>query len=165
MGEEFDCAVVYALQQLRCPSMQLKTEQKAAIMAIYEGKDVFVWLPTGFGKSICYTTLPFVFDYKLGRVDSSSHSVILVISPLTSLMVDQVVSLRAVGTSAAIITSGGGVQKALLATEDDLETCSVLFCAPEALVGSRWREAIEKPTISGRIVAVVIDEVHCVSKW
>ena len=95
-AEEFDCAVVYALQQLRCPSMQLKTEQKAAIKTIYDRKDVFVWLPTSFWKSICYTTLPFVFDYKLGRVDSSSHSVVLVISPLTSLMVDQVVSLRAV---------------------------------------------------------------------
>ena len=37
----------------------------------YDLKRVFVWLPTGFGKSICYwyTTLPFVFDHKLGRVD------------------------------------------------------------------------------------------------
>jgi len=67
----------------------------------------------GFGKSICYTILPFVFDHRLGRVD-------------------QVVSLRAVGTSAAIITSGGGVQKALLATKDELKKCSILFCAPEA---------------------------------
>lgn len=57
------------------------------------------------------------------------------------------------------------MQKALLATEDDLKKCSILFCAPEALVGSKWREAIEKPTVSERIVAVVIDEVHCVSKW
>ena len=127
--------------------------------------DVFVWLPTGFGKSICYTTLPFVFDHKLERVGSDRRSVVLVISPLISLMVDQVLSLRAAGVRAAVVTSGGGVQKDLLASEEDLAKSSVLFCAPEALVSSKWREAIVKPVIAERVVAVVIDEVHCVSKW
>ena len=49
---------------------------------------VFLWLPTGFGKSICFELLPFVFDFKLGRVDTESSSVI-VVSSLVSLMVDQ----------------------------------------------------------------------------
>ena len=40
-------------------------EQKQAIHAIYSGSDVFVWLPTEFGKSVCLKTLPFVFDFKL----------------------------------------------------------------------------------------------------
>ena len=39
----------------------LKDEQTACVKAIYEGKDVFFWLPTGFGKSMCYEVLPFVF--------------------------------------------------------------------------------------------------------
>jgi len=80
-------------------------------------------------------------------------------------MVDQVLSLRQRGVNAAVISYGSGVKKELLATEDDLGKCSLLFCAPEALVGSRWREAVEDPLISGRIVAVVVDEAHCVSKW
>ena len=42
-------------------------EQTACIKAIYEGKDVFLWLSAGFGKSMCYEILPFVFDDKLGR--------------------------------------------------------------------------------------------------
>ena len=42
--------------------MTLKTEQIASIMAVCNGKDVFVWLPTGFGKSLCYEVLPFVMD-------------------------------------------------------------------------------------------------------
>ena len=42
--------------------MTLKPEQKACVKSIYEGKDIFLWLPTGFGKSICYKVLPFVFD-------------------------------------------------------------------------------------------------------
>ena len=51
-----------------------------------EGKDVLVWFPTGYGRSICYQLLPFVFDVKLGRTNAPliDRSVILVISPLVS---------------------------------------------------------------------------------
>ena len=51
------------------------------------------------------------------------------------------------------------------ATNDDLATCSLLFCLPEVLMSSKWREALEMPIISGRVVTVVVDEAHCVSKW
>ena len=50
--------------------MEPKPEQVAAIQSVYDGKDVFVWLPTGFGKSFCYEALPFVADWKHGRVDT-----------------------------------------------------------------------------------------------
>ena len=164
MANDFDGAISYALKRVDCPS--LKPEQRDSIKAVYDGKDVFVWLPTGYGKSICYTTLPFVLDYKLGRIDSGNHSIVLVVSPLILLMIDQVVGLKAVGVSASILnTTGGSIPKALLATEDDLTKCSILFSSPEALVSSKWREVLEKPSISGRIVAVVVDEVHCISKW
>ena len=106
-----------------------------------------------------------MFDHKLGRVDGDYHSLVVVVSPLISLMIDQVASLKAMGASASIATSGGSVPKAFLATEEDLVNCSLLYCAPEVLVCSRWRDALEKPTISERIVAVVVDEAHCVSKW
>ena len=62
--------------------MSLKPEQKECI---FDGKDVFVWLPTGFGKSICYEVLPFIFDKNLG----TDNSLVIVVSPLVSLMVDQ----------------------------------------------------------------------------
>ena len=60
----FAQAVDYALQTQRLctPTVVLKPEQWVAIEVIYNGRDVFVWLPTGFGKS---QALPFVFDYKL----------------------------------------------------------------------------------------------------
>ena len=62
----------------------LKPEQLQAVRHMYEGRDVFLWLPTGFGKSICYEVLPFLFDFNLGKVDTESSSVI-VVSPLVSL--------------------------------------------------------------------------------
>ena len=78
-----------------------------------------------------------MFDHKLGRVDRDYHSLIVVVSPLISLMIDQVASLKAIESSASIAISGGSVSKALLATEEGLVNCSLLYCAPEALVSSR----------------------------
>ena len=76
----------------------MKDEQKQAIQAVYEGKDVFVWLPTGYGKSVCYECLPLLYDMKLDRnLNEYERSVVLVVSPLVSLMVDQVSSLRSRG--------------------------------------------------------------------
>ena len=64
---------------LDSPGMHLKPEQVASISAVYKGKDVFIWLPTGFGKLMCYEmtpflieTIPFVMDCKLRRVGSES---------------------------------------------------------------------------------------------
>ena len=66
--------------------LSLKDQQVEAIKLLSEGKDVFVWFPTGYGKSVCYQLLPFVFDVKLGRTNAPlvDRSVILVISPLVS---------------------------------------------------------------------------------
>ena len=158
-------ALTYALRNVGCSSLSLKPEQKRCVSCIYEGKDVFLWLPTGFGKSICYEVLPFMFDLKLGRVGTPWLSLVIVVSPLVSLMIDQARSLRSRGVKAAVMSSGSGVEKDLIATDDDLTNSSLLFCAPEAILSTRWREAIEKPEVSRRVVAVVIDEAHCVSKW
>ena len=62
----FNDGVCYALSQLGKASLKLKDQQVEAISAVYDGNDVFVFLPTGFGKSICFQVLPFLFDHKLG---------------------------------------------------------------------------------------------------
>ena len=137
------------------PGIDLKEEQERAV---YDEKDVFVWLPTGFGKSVCFQTLPFLFDCKLGLVGSSRNSVVLVVVPLVALMIDQVQALRKKEVNAVIISGGKGakVPQELLATEDSLGTASLVFCSPEAL---------EKASFSDRVQAVAVDEAHCVSKW
>ena len=52
-----------------------------------------------------------------------------------------------------------------LATEKDLCTCSFLFGSPEAIITFKWRDAMDCRDVAQRIIAVVIDEAHCVSKW
>jgi len=63
----------------------LKTEQHRAVTAFASGRDVFIALPTGFGKSLCYGCLPRVFDCLKG---TKSKSVVVVVTPLLALMED-----------------------------------------------------------------------------
>ena len=133
--------------------------------AIYKGRDVFVWLPTGYGKSLCYQALPFLMDSKRGFVNTDKRSAVFVVSPLVALMIDQVKSLRSRDVKCSVVTSSSGIEKDLLATRDSLSSDSLLFCTPEALVRSKWRDAIDDRMVSDRIVALVVDEAHCVSKW
>ena len=79
----------------------LKPEQEKAILQFLLGRDVFVALPTGYGKSLCYFVLPLVFD----RVrDVSNRSIVLVVSPLVTLMKDQVAHCSSRGLAAGYIS-------------------------------------------------------------
>lgn len=163
---KFEDAISFALERLDCHDLILKPEQREAVRLVWEGNDVFILLPSGFGKSIIYEVMPFVFDYKLERVDALTRSLVLVVSPLLSLMADQVASLQRRGARASMLSSKyATLDNTLLATEKDLCTCNFLFGSPEALLTSKWREAIDCPDVTQRIIAVVIDEAHCVSKW
>ena len=108
-------------------------------------------------KSLCYEVLPFVFDDKLGK----NTSVVIVVSPLISLMLDQVRSLRSTSVRATMMSSGRSkVDKELLATDEHIRECSLLFCAPEAIDTSKWRETIAEPDVSSRVVvAIVVDDI------
>ena len=64
----------------------MKEEEVVAVKAILEGKDIFVVLPTGYGKSLCYMALPFLFD----TMGSEEGSIIIVVTPLTAIIKDQV---------------------------------------------------------------------------
>ena len=162
----FSKALFHSLRVLQLDSrVVLKPEQRMAIQAVYEGRDVFVWLPTGFGKSLCFQALPFAMDHKLGLVGSRRSSAVLVVSPLVALMVDQVKSLRSRGVKSSIITSGTDIAKEFLSSEASLAADSLFYCAPEALMKRRWRETLEKAGVFSRVVAVIVDEAHCVTKW
>ena len=85
----FDKALQFALYCIGKGGFTSKAQQLDAIKCIYDGKDIFLWLPTGFGKSICYETLPFVFNYKHSDGGTGGGcSVVLVVSPLVSLIME-----------------------------------------------------------------------------
>ena len=97
-------AISYGAKRLSIK--QLNGKQREAVMSFVEGKDVFVSLPTGFGRSICFQILPFVLDYM--NSPSPAEEVVdkyiaLIVEPTAAIMRDQVSRLLSVGISAAFI--------------------------------------------------------------
>ncbi len=93
---------------------------------------------------------------------------VIVVSPLVSLMVDQVSSLQSHGISAAILSGNSGVDKEYLVNESDVKTGQYrfLYSCPEAIVaGEKWKQLLLEPPLSDTVVAVAVDEAHCVFKW
>ena len=68
---------------------RVSPEQWVVIESFLEGQDVFVSLPTGTGKSLCYWVLPGIFDWRSGKIGS----IVVVVIPLRALMLDQIVTL------------------------------------------------------------------------
>ena len=86
----------------------IKIEQEAALEAFTNGRDVFVSLPTGYGKSLCYALLPRIFDM-LRTVDKASIAII--ISPLISLMQDQVATFNQKGLLSVCISGKNEISR------------------------------------------------------
>ncbi len=125
--------------------------QEEIIKAVLDKKDVFVLMPTGGGKSLCYQ-LPSIMQ----------NGLTIVVSPLIALMKDQVDSLKDFGISAEFINSSltpeqiSEVKKKLLANQVKL-----LYVAPERLVLPQFLEFINLLDTS----LFAIDEAHCISEW
>ena len=83
-NQELESAIMQASQQLGYAT--IRPDQNTAIKSFMEGRDVFICLPTGSGKSLCFSVLPYAFDYLHKRVGS----IVIVVSPLIALMKDQV---------------------------------------------------------------------------
>ena len=143
---------------------ELKVEQENIIKQFVSGNDVFVCLPTGFGKSLCYSCLPLVFDMLNGQ--SLPWSTIIVVSPLVALMEDQITSLKDKGISAVkTLHSSDSVS-------DDQRNLimngkfQVIFTSPELLLTDKeWGDVFQSCTFSSRLVGFIVDEAHCVKKW
>ena len=115
------------------------------IYVIYSGKDVFICLPTGLGKSISFQKLPFLFAYKRGLVGVKKRNCAIIVSLLIALMVHQVRNLRKSGVQAVIISCGSRessfVSKEFLVTTSSVTSATLTFSSPEALAHTKefWK--------------------------
>lgn len=140
----------------------LKGEQELALEAFTSGKDVFVSLPTGFGKSVCYALLPHVFDLIRG---TEKTSIAIVISPLISLMKDQTSIFNKKGVSSVCVSDK---EELLKETVHDMMKgkYQLVFMSPESLLlNLQWRRMLCNNTYMTNLIAFVVDEAHCVKKW
>ena len=128
-----------------------RPNQEEVVRAILGGRDLFAVMPTGGGKSLCYQ-LPAVL----------MPGTALVVSPLISLMKDQVDGARENGIRAAYLNSSlesGEQQRVVRALLSD--SLDLLYVAPERFALDHFRDLLGK----ARISMAVIDEAHCISEW
>jgi ATP-dependent DNA helicase RecQ len=125
--------------------------QEELIRAVLDGRDALGILPTGGGKSVCYQVPALMLE-----------GPVLVVTPLISLMEDQVERARAVGLRAACLTSGQGVElRRVNERRFRAGGLDLLFVAPERLEVETFRSAVETAGVG----LVAIDEAHCISEW
>jgi len=130
---------------------ELRPLQDRAIAAALDGRDSLVVLPTGGGKSLCYQVPPLVAE----RLD-------VVVSPLISLMRDQVDGLRAIGYPAAAIHSGMDDRERAQAMDDlRARRLRLLLVSPERIARPEFLGLLESVGVRG----FAIDEAHCISHW
>lgn len=125
--------------------------QSEIISSVLEGNDTVVLMPTGGGKSICFQVPALVLP-----------GITLVISPLISLMKDQVESLKQNGVKAAYLNSSlSAVDQRI--TEDEVADGNIklLYVSPERLLSGDTFRLLNRVKIS----LVAIDEAHCISSW
>ena len=125
--------------------------QETCIQSVLDKKDTVLIMPTGGGKSLCYQIPALILP-----------GLTVVISPLISLMKDQVSQLKSLGVEAEVLNSS------LTWDEYDINKAKIrsgktklLFCAPETL----FKEEILQMLNSCRVDCVTIDEAHCISEW
>jgi ATP-dependent DNA helicase RecQ len=130
---------------------RLRDGQQRVIDSVLDGRDTLAIMPTGSGKSLCYQIPARILD-----------GMTVVVSPLISLMKDQLEKLEELGIRAVQVNSS-------LSAEEEREAlaaigegrCEIVFCTPERLITPEF-VAILKQT---KIALAVVDEAHCISQW
>lgn len=125
--------------------------QEAIIRNVLEGKNTFVIMPTGAGKSLCYQLPAIIMD-----------GLAVVISPLIALMKNQVDQLNAYGINARFLNSTLSKGEITRLKKDSISgNVKLLYVAPESLNKEENIEFLKKVKVS----FVAIDEAHCISEW
>lgn len=125
--------------------------QESVINAVLDGRDILAVMPTGAGKSLCYQVPAMLFS-----------GITLVISPLISLMQDQVKALNEAGVNAAFINSSLSEKE----LNDTFKNAykghyKIIYVAPERLMSEGFINFAKSVEIS----MVTVDEAHCISQW
>ena len=162
--EKVDKALSYAASKIGVPS--LNDHQKKAVKAIVNKCDVFVCLPTGFGKSLCFQSVPFVMDYL--DSNSSVESVVdrhlaIVVEPTAAIMREQVSKLSCRGISSAFINheqNDSGVKRMVVEGK-----VKFVYISPESLSMPKYRDMLLNDRYQQNLAVFAIDEVHCMLTW
>lgn len=142
-----------ALLEKKFGYSSFRLKQEEIVQSVISGRDTFVLMPTGGGKSLCYQIPALMFP-----------GLTVVISPLIALMKDQVDALRVNGVDAAYLNSTQSTQEQneIMQRAQD-KKLKLLYLAPERLMsaGSRTMSLLASLELS----LIAVDEAHCISQW
>ncbi|XP_068742331.1 bifunctional 3'-5' exonuclease/ATP-dependent helicase WRN-like [Montipora capricornis] len=133
----------------------LKAEQKTVIRHLFEKKDLLAVLPTGYGKSLIFQLLVLLAKR------AGNYASLLVITPLVSIINEQVMEVEAMNLTACNLA-----QK--LGNLEDIEggNFNVVYASAESATDKRLLQSLKKDTtFSSSLVACVVDELHTVETW
>ena len=152
---------------LECDTANFRPGQLEAMTAVMRGRDCLSLLPTGAGKSLVYV-LPAML-----RAERNAPGVTVVVTPLLSLLADQLRRCDEMGVDAEAWSGATDptrlerIERDLraAAADDEGPTLTLLFTTPESLQTPRLRAALRVASDNGHVAALAVDEAHCVSQW
>ena len=142
---------------------EIYNDQETVLRKFFRGQNVYFSAPTGYGKSLVFQSIPIMADHLLDL--DLFTSIMLIVSPLKSLMLDQVNYLQSIGLNAVAIT--GDADEDLLKSVKEIG-CSpnLIYISPESMLAvKKWRNILFSENFRERCVGVVVDEAHCISHW
>ena len=163
----FQAAISKSLHKLNKAGMEIREKQYEALLSVVKNKnDTICVLPTGYGKSLIYQLLPYMFDFYRGCDDNglySFSSFVLVISPLNALMIDQISRLK---DSIRIDES----KERMCSAQGSLFTnnsSKIIFAHPEALLEDKnvFERLLKSVKYRENLKAIVVDEAHLITEW
>jgi superfamily II DNA helicase RecQ len=172
----------------------LKPKQVLCLESVYLQNDVMCVLPTGYGKSLIFHLLPMLLfaKFKLrgdlllgwrlkGITTTVVDAIVIVVSPLNSLMSNQISRLSESGIRASVMNTKE-TRRRLDSDDDEVDVdidfsqCEeiklrdghyhIVFAHPETLISSKYgRELLLSKHYQENVVAIVVDEAHCIIEW
>ena len=166
--DEFTRVLGYATDSLGLP-FKLRGKQVETVRSLYHGHDTVAVLPTGFGKSTIFQLLPWLMQAKHGK-HSHSPMIVVVISPINSIMEDRVQTLTDMGISPCVLNIEGSGDKTYSLQFEGAEGCInnifLFLRLPTWLCWQSpyWNLEIVRPAFEAKM-ALIISESISSRKW
>ena len=143
-------------------NFELKEEQQTALRHLFEGKDLLAVLPTGFGKSLIFQLFLLMTEARKRIQGRDGYACIIVISPLSSIIKDQILEVNSMGISACNLS-----EKLQCLEEIHSGKFNIVYASAEAAMDKHFVESLKSKdsSFNSNLAACIVDETHTVETW